>query len=139
MAYKFELSTPLEGMTHIWNVSQHVGWEKTNPNLPTDVELCQFFIRELLKGGFTGKRANAAAHRPEVKKTGIFDAVLGFWIFELQGAPGAVADGVISPANGFTYDHAHGWLITQLNVSYFLHLPELFATLDRNPHLSHQL
>ena len=135
MAYKFVLPYPQQGLPFIWNVSQHVGYKKTCPNRTTDVELCQFFFRQLADAGDIGESVVGTAKMPKISVNGIFDAVLGFWIYLEQDTPGATMDGVISPAKGVSYG-SNIWLITWLNVRFQKNFPEAFLTLDKDPRLS---
>ncbi len=133
MAYKLVFPYPQRGLSFIWNVSQHVGSKKTCPNRPTDVELSQFFFQELFKAGIIGGDVPGGAKPPAVN--GSFDATLGFWIFLEQDSPGAVKDGVMSPAKGFSYG-SNVWLIVWLNYHYMKNFPDSFANLDKDPRLS---
>jgi hypothetical protein len=135
MAYKLVLPYPQKGMTFLWNVSQHVGALKTCPNRTTDVELCQFFFKELVDGGFIGSTIVGSAKAPIIQVNGVFDSVLGFWIYLEQDVPGAVKDGIISPAKGVSYGTSM-WLISWLNGTYRKHFPDAFANLDKDIRLS---
>jgi hypothetical protein len=135
MAYK--LMTPQGGkdLPFVWNVSSHVGCAKTCANRHTDVELCQFFFRELATHGYIVETLTGTALRPMVQVTGTFDPVLGFWIYLQQDAPGVVSDGIVSPAKGIAYGSAM-WLITWLNYQYRKAFPEAYQTLDKDVRLS---
>jgi hypothetical protein len=132
MAYKLTFA-PYKGLSFIWNVSQHVGWKKTCPNRPTDVELCQFLFKQLHERGIIGAAVVGSAQPPTV--TGVFDSALGFWIYLEQDVPGATADGVISPAKGVSYG-SNVWLIAWLNYQYFKAFPAEHANLDKDSRLS---
>lgn len=132
MAYKLSFA-PQNGLSFIWNVSQHVGWKKTCPNRPTDVELCQFLLKELVEKGIIGSTVIGSAKAPQVN--GVFDSTLGFWIYLEQDTPGATADGVISPAKGISYG-ANVWLITWLNNQYRKAFPQSYETLHLDSRLS---
>src|SRR5262249_19709134 len=99
MAYKLILPVSNSNMPILWNVSQHVGPLKQNPNSGTDVELVQFLVMENISRGLLGFHANAAAKLPPISLDGIYSAVLGFWIYYAQSSPNPSVnvDGVVSP------------------------------------------
>lgn len=134
MACKLKFSHPNQGMSFIYNVSSHVGDSRTCPNLPDDVQLIQFLIRELIpKLDASGGRKI----RELPRLTGQFDALTGFWIYNIQSSNEDVVkvDGVISPAKGVTYG-AKAWTIAGLNYKYKQFYPDKYDKLHLHPELS---
>lgn len=130
MAYKMAFRSQQYGLTYIYNVTKHVGWDPDKcPNLPDDVALVQFFLRELMPK--MGPRTAAVCGLPAV--TSRFDAGTGFWIYHLQqGTTGM--DGIISPAKGVLYG-GDAWLISKLNYHFKKHFPQRFDRLADEPDL----
>jgi hypothetical protein len=129
MAQRLTLGKNPVGLTFIYNVSQKVGYKQSN--LPDDVQLVQFFLREI---GRT---------RPDVQMlglpqpTGKFDALTGFYVYLWEHyAHRPVIDGIVSPAHGLTYAPQAAWVITDLNASYRNISKQGFETLHLNPELS---
>lgn len=124
-------------MPFIWNVSSKVGSDPACVNLPTDVELVNFFLDFHEK---VGSVPAAAAKMPSsgVTVNGAFDVATGFWIYYLQSrgkAPGCKTDGVVSPARGAD----ELWLISYLNGEVLKKDPTLYQNLDKHHALSPQL
>lgn len=138
MAFKLVFSVPDNTMPFIWNVSQHVGPLHENPNRRTDVELVQFFLKELVESGHLGKTANAAVKQPPIRVNGVMDAVTGFWIcFAQRGAQ--TADGVVSPAKGMMYSQVSAWSISKMNFVYRKQFGDKWQNLDNDQRLSSAL
>jgi hypothetical protein len=129
MAQRLKLGQNPAGLTFIYNVSQKVGYKQSN--LPEDVQLVQFLLREISRG------------RPDLhllglpNVTGRFDSVTGFYVYLWQHyAHRPVIDGVVSPAHGLTYTASAAWVIVDLNASYRNLSKQGFETLHTNPELS---
>jgi hypothetical protein len=110
-----------------YNVTQAVG--KSCPNLPDDVMLVQFFIRELSKDPSVGTGAKPSS---PITVDGLYTPALGEWILWIQKSlnaksPGStLADGRVDPARGMANDpkflkssisHTQYTIVT-LNASY---------------------
>lgn len=138
MAYKLIFPTPIDGLPFIWNISAHVGCKSTNPNYSTDVELIQFFLREQLKSGALGSKANTGSRLPDLPVDGKFTSVTGFWIFytQLGGLDSATVDGVVSPARGGTSYGGGAFAIAKMNFNFKKAFPDAWQNLDKDPRLS---
>jgi hypothetical protein len=130
MAGRLKLAANPTGMTFIYNVSQRVGFKEAN--LPDDVQLVQFFLREEMKS------------RADLLPLGIptlsgkFDAVTGFYLYLWQNkAKRPIVDGVVSPAHGVHYGGSASsvWLIVDLNNVFRTAKPAEFEKLHENPEL----
>ncbi len=137
MAYKLAVGYNKEKLPFIWNVSKHVGCKVENPNQATDVELVQFFLRELVNNNILGTKAHAGVRLPAIQVNGRMDAITGFWIFfvEQGGDPNAVHDGIVSPAKGVDYGNGY-WAIAKMNIHFQKHFPDAWLNLDNDPRLS---
>ena len=129
MAHRLKLGQNPTGLTFLYNVSQKVGYKQ--PNLTDDVQLVQFFLRELLRS------------RPDLQQlglpqlTGRFDAVTGFYVYLWEHfAHRPVIDGIVSPAHGLNYSPHAAWVITDMNASYRNFSKQGFEALHLNPELS---
>lgn len=132
MAARLKLGPNSIGMPFLYNVSQKVGYKQ--PNLPDDVQLVQFLLKEAMKD------------RPDLvplgipRPTGKFDAVTGFYIYLWQHfAHRPVLDGVVSPARGMNYSKNGVWVIADLNATLFTHSRQTFETIPQNQELSGSL
>lgn len=137
MACKLKINPPNQGMSFLYNVTTHVGDARTCPNLPDDVQLVQFLIRELVpKFDATGGRKIQELPR----LTGQFDALTGFWIYNMQSSNEDIVtvDGIVSPAKGMMYG-GKAWLIAGLNFKYKQFFPERFDKLHLHAELSPSL
>ncbi|MBL8179171.1 MAG: hypothetical protein JNK48_31130 [Bryobacterales bacterium] len=134
MACKLRFNQPNQGLNFIYNVSAHVGDARTCPNLSDDVQLVQFFIKELIPK-FDPGGGRKIKELPRVN--GQFDAVTGFWIYNVQSSNEDVVqvDGIVSPAKGVMYG-VKAWTIAGLNYKYKQFFPEKFDKLHLNPELS---
>lgn len=132
MAQRLKLGQNPTGLTFIYNVSQKVGY--LQPNLADDVQLVQFFLREI-------GRPRPDLHQLGLPQlTGKFDAVTGFYVYLWQHyARRPVIDGIVSPARGLTYAPLAAWVITDLNASYRNISKQGFEALHLNPELSSTL
>lgn len=127
-----------------YNVSQAVG--KGCPNLPDDVMLVQFFIRELAKDATV-----APGTRPSAPLTvdGVYTPNLGEWILWVQKASNAkaagttLADGRVDPARGMANDpkflkssisHTQYTIVT-LNASYRFRFKKSHDALEDDPNV----
>lgn len=130
MAYKMKLTSPYQGMTHIWNVSAEVGVIGSCSNFVDDVELIQRLIIERYKvipskvprAGGIGMLANASGH---------MDTQTAFEIYwagdNTQKHEAAVK---ISPArNGALFYGSSMWTISYLNYKLFKNAPQVWANL----------
>lgn len=137
MAYQLKFSYPQNGLPFLWNISAHVGCSASCPNKPTDVELVQFFLSELIGAGVIGTQANAATRLPKIAVNGKYDAITGFWLFysETGGSSTAVVDGIASPAKGVVYGTG-AWAIAKMNHAYKQMFPTLWENLKNDVRLS---
>lgn len=136
MAARLRLNPAQSGLSHIYNVTLHVGGTKSCSNLHDDVMLVQFFLRELVpKFGSDRKVQELPA------LSGKFDGLTGFWIYHWQnsGEGSTEIDGVISPAKGLTYSSSKAWVIAQLNFSYKKVFPDRFDRIPDTPEFSPSL
>jgi hypothetical protein len=136
MAARLKVNPPQSGLSHIYNVTLHVGGAKTCSNLADDVMLVQFFLRELVPQ-LGGDRK--VQELPIVN--GKFDGLTGFWIYHWQnsGEGSTAVDGVISPAKGLTYSNSKAWVISQLNFVYKKHFPQRFDRIPDTPEFTPSL
>ena len=127
-----------------YNVSQAVG--KNCPNLPEDVMLVQFFIREIAKDASV-----APGTRPStpIAVDGTYTPALGEWILWVQNAmnalaPGlSLADGRVDPARGMANDPKFlnstisltQYTIVTLNGSYRFRYKKSHDALENDPNL----
>lgn len=134
MACRLKFSQTNQGLNFIYNVSGHVGDARSCPNAPDDVQLVQFFIKELIPK-FDPAGGRKIKELPRV--TGQFDALTGFWIYNVQSSNEEVVqvDGIISPAKGVMYG-VKAWTIAGLNYKYKQFFPDRFEKLHLNPELS---
>jgi hypothetical protein len=105
------------GFDHIWNVNGRVGGRSDCPNHPTDVELVKVLIKQALRAPLLAGPA-AKVPTPVITVNGVFDAVVGYWIFRFQDHDGHPdIDGVVSPSKGISYSSAPGalWVIDLIN------------------------
>ena len=109
MARILALNPPFNGMSMIVNVLGRVG--PSEPNSPDDVRV----VQRLLQMASRGKAFAASIGVPQA--TGRFDAVTGFWIFDVQASfKHQIVDGVVSPAHGTHYAPTGGiWTIVLFN------------------------
>ena len=117
MAHRMTLSQPLNGMTFIWNVSQHVGDSNACPNRPTDVNLVKILIAEWIRAQ-PPTWINAAMRVPFVVD-GQMDPVTAYWIriLNAEHVRELPADraGIISPAGRPRISSRDTWTIVKLN------------------------
>ena len=127
-----------------YNVSQAVG--KGCPNLPDDVMLVQFFIRELAKDATVAPGTRPAA---PLTVDGVYSPNLGEWIMWIQKASNAkaagttLADGRVDPARGMANDpkflkssisHTQYTIVT-LNASYRFRFKKSHNALEDDPNV----
>lgn len=127
-----------------YNVDQAVG--KGCPNLPDDVMLVQFFIRELAKDPSVGPGTRPAT---PITVDGMYTPAVGEWILWIQKsmnakAPGtSLADGRVDPARGIstsgsflksTISHTQYTIVT-LNASYRFRFKRSHDSLDDDPNV----
>jgi hypothetical protein len=116
MASKLQLRSPVDGMSFIWNVSQHVGDNISCPNQPTDVDLVKILIGETIRAN-APSWINRSLRIPFVVN-GQMDIALAYWIRAFNDQQGsALASrqaGIISPARGASYGRDY-WTIFKLN------------------------
>jgi hypothetical protein len=116
------LNPPFEGMSMIVNVLGRVGPREANN--PDDVRVVQRLLQMCSRGqAFAG---SIGVPQP----TGHFDAVTGFWIYQVQNsAEGRIVDGVVSPAHGAHYAPGGGiWTIVIFNAFAKRNSPAEYAT-----------
>ena len=123
-------------LSFFYNVTSHVGPLQSNPNLPDDVELVQFFIMKIMP-----KLVPASNKLGLPRLTRSFDAVTGFWIYRTQEGTGSqTIDGIVSPAKSDTlYAPNSAWTIVRFNSHFQTQFPSEFANLPDNPLLSASL
>jgi hypothetical protein len=106
------LNPPFNGMSAIVNVAGRVGPREQNN--PDDVRVVQRLLQMCSRGQAFSTSAGVA------QVTGHFDAVTGFWIFNVQEriratmVPSQIVDGIVSPAHGARYGGGI-WTIVMLN------------------------
>ena len=112
-------------MSFIYNITSHVGGQRTCPNQADDVMLAQFFMREVV-----AKIAPDRTVRELPQVNGKMDAITAFWIYHCQNVEGGSMqiDGIMSPAKGLTYG-SRAWLISVLNFHYKKYFPDKFDKL----------
>ena len=113
MAYVEKLSRPEGGLTEFINVEGKVGGDDDCPNYRTDVQAVQSLIALILRGTPSWK---LGAPWP----SGIFDAITGYHVFNVQNylkrkRPGTIVDGCVSPERGISYGGGT-WCILNLNL-----------------------
>ncbi|MFN7934088.1 MAG: hypothetical protein U0R19_12230 [Bryobacteraceae bacterium] len=132
MAQKLTALQPIAGMNYIYNVSSHVGCRRKCPNNPDDVQLVQFFIREIVPRFYESQII------PELPRlTGQIDGITAFYIYDIQrmGGTSMEVDGIVSPARGLVYAGSHPWLISVLNFKYKSFFPDLYDKIPFHPEL----
>ncbi len=130
MAYKMKLSSPNQGMTHIWNVSSHVGVTGDCLNAVDDVELVQRLIIERYKV-VPSKVARAGGIDMLMQASGYMDTQTGFEIYWAGAGSKPLSDAeTISPARGGALSYGGGmWTIAYLNLKLHKHAPQVWANL----------
>jgi hypothetical protein len=117
MASKLTLKQPYQGMSFIWNVSEHVGDNTSCPNRTTDVDLVKILLGETIRGRPPGWLHGAC--RSPLVVNGLMDAYTAYWIRIFNGGhdkSAAIADaGIISPARGASLSPSDSWTIVKLN------------------------
>ena len=117
MASKLLLNRPVDGMTFIWNVSEHVGDNVSCPNQPTDVDLVKILLGETIRAG-APSWVNRSL-RVAFQVNGQMDVSLAYWIRAFNDQQGSALSarqaGIISPARGASYGGDY-WTIFKLNV-----------------------
>lgn len=129
MAYRMKVTGSFKSsLPYMYNVSSRVEFF-TGENLPEDVMLVQFILRELIPTwGMKGAL-------PAVN--GVMNELTAFWIYMFQQWCGAQAgmtmDGMVSPSQS-DCQHSKGvFTIAGLNKAYKVQFPERWASLPDNP------
>ena len=116
MASKLQLSRPVEGMSFIWNVSQHVGDNISCQNQPTDVDLVKILIGETIRPNPPSWIIRSL--RIPFIVNGQMDIALAYWIRAFNDQQGSALAarqaGIVSPARGASYGRDY-WTIFKLN------------------------
>ncbi len=119
-------------LPHIWNVSQRVGPGADEPNQPTDVELMNTLVAMALRHPQI-TRFGIKGNSITPNQTGVFDPILGFWLFRFQQIGRHPAtDGVASPARGTFFAPGQPWVIVTINEFARDADQDLWTTLHRN-------
>jgi len=129
MAYRMKVTGSLKTyLPYMYNVSGRVELQ-TGENLPDDVMLVQFILRELIPTwGLRGAL-------PAVN--GVMNEVTGYWIFVFQqwcgSKAGIILDGMVSQSQADGYHSGGMFTIAGLNKAYKDEFPDRWATLADNP------
>ena len=140
MASKLQLSTPVDGMDFIWNVSEQVGDNISCQNQPTDVNLVKILIAETIRPN-PPSWVNRSLRIP-FRVNGVMDIALAYWIRAFSDRQGSALSsqqaGIISPARGASYGRDY-WTIVKLN-SLLKHVaPNVWQDIPNHPNASAQL
>lgn len=127
MAHLASLTHPESGLSEFVNVDAKVGRGK--PNHPADVEAVQRLIAIIVSASSIGELGVPSP-------TGRFDAVTGFYIYDIQAnarhhARHTVVDGVVTPAprGQITYGGVGVYCILHMNAIAKETNPTAFASL----------
>lgn len=116
----------------LYNISQGVGFNQ--PNLPDDVQLLQVIFAEIVP------HLGVGSLKPYPQLTGIYDTILGFWIFRLQEMIQTKIDGIVSPVTGDDmYTGGKYWTLAGLNLILKSTVPNKYEKLHEDPRLSMNL
>ncbi len=115
MAYKLNLTTPYNGMSYIWNVSNHVGDARSCMNASTDVDLVKILIAEWIR---VVQPTCHPSCREEFRINGQMDVHTAYWIHAANAQHSRryefAEEGTISPARGSSFG-GDTWSIVKLN------------------------
>ena len=126
-------------LPHIWNVSNRVGPGSDEPNAATDVELLNTLVAIALRHPGV-QRFGIKGQMITTNRTGVFDPILGFWLFRFQQIGRHPAtDGVASPARGVNFAPGQPWVIVTINELAREADQGVWETLHLNPHVGQAL
>ncbi len=136
MAYRLNFSSPLNGMTHIWNVSDTVGDLTTCKNNPTDVDLVALLLGSFIRSLNIGRAIHQSCHQPFLVN-GSMDINIAYWIRAMNVQHTKKLDwgesGIISRAKKSTFNSGDTWSIVKLNIGMYLHMRPHWETFPNHP------
>lgn len=116
----------------VYNISQSVGFAK--PNLPDDVQLLQVIFAEIVP------HLGVGSLKPHPLVTGVYDTVLGFWVYKLQDMMDTKVDGIVSPMTGSDmYTAGKYWTIAGLSAVLYSTARHKYESLHEDPRISASL